>query len=95
MTNHYEFGDFSFIENNQQYYNHTIFLSIIKKYNLWDDVYKFDELDNIRFNNLRLLFWDKYNNMDQLLEKEDFIEIMDNFQTIREEGWSAFVENNS
>ena len=81
MTNHYEFGDFSFIENNQQYYNHTIFLSIIKKYNLWDDVYKFDELDNIRFNNLRLLFWDKYNNMDQLLEKEDFIEIMDNFQT--------------
>ena len=91
----YEFGDFSFIQNDQYYYNHTIFLSIIEKYKLWKDADKFDELDNIRFNNLLLLFCDKYNNMDQILERDDFIEIMDNFQTIREDGWSAFVENNS
>ena len=28
----YEFGDFSFLENNRDYYNHVIFLDLIDKY---------------------------------------------------------------
>lgn len=96
MSANYEFGDFSFFKNNREYYDHTIFLSIIDNNNLWDFVREFGSNDmySVEYNNKYLIFENYYNNANQQLDKDEYMDIMDNFELICDVGWDKFVESN-
>ena len=89
----YEFGDYSFIKNNQEYYNYTIFHDLIDKYRLWEDVKNFSDIpmNSPRFNNLIMLFQDKYNNMGSYLTRDEYLDIMDSLEMMCDDGWDVFV----
>ena len=92
----YEFGDFSFLENNRDYYNHVIFLVLIDKYSLWDFVKDFSHVNaySNEFTNTYLIFEDYYNNSGQMITRSEYVDIMENFEEICNSGWDMFVEEN-
>lgn len=86
----YEFGDFSFIKVDSEYYNMQLFYSIIEKYDLWDDLKNFENINEIKLNNLYLLFKENYFK-DKYLEFHEFSEYIEEFLEIIENGWIQYV----
>jgi hypothetical protein len=91
--NKYDFGDFSFIENNREYYNHSIFFRIINNYQLWDYVKEFssEDITSKKYNNIYLIFENYYNDYFQQLDIDEYIDIMENFESICHIGWDNYV----
>tara|TARA_Y100000816_G_C25989177_1_gene516629 strand:- start:497 stop:655 length:159 start_codon:yes stop_codon:yes gene_type:complete len=48
-------------------------------------------MDSPRFNNLILLFQDKYNNMGHYLVRNEYLDIMDSLEMMCDDGWDVFV----
>lgn len=95
-TSKYEFGDFSFIENNREYYDHTIFLNLIDSYSLWDFVKNFSSIykHSDEYKNKYMIFEDHYNNIGYGISESTYDEIMYNFEEICELGWDTFIDEN-